>query len=59
MNKTLIIGIAVFIVIGIAFGIMQMNDNDRNDIVIEQTGDEPKRIIVGLSESLGVTEKDP
>ena len=60
MNKGIIIGIVVLVVIGMAFAMMQVpNDETQQVEIIEGNEGEPKRYTVGLSESMGLSEKAP
>ncbi len=60
MNKGIIIGIVVLVVIGIAFAIMQEPNNETQQVeTIEGDEGEPQRYTVDLSESMGVAEKNP
>lgn len=60
MNKGIIIGIVVLVVIGIAFAIMQEPNNEDQQVeIIEGDEGEPQRYTVDLTESIGVTERNP
>lgn len=60
MNKGIIIGIVVLVVIGIAFAMMQVpNDETQQVEIIEGDVGEPKRYTANLSESIGVSEVGP
>lgn len=60
MNKGIIIGIVVLVVIGIAFAIMQEPNNETQQVeIIEGDEGEPQRYTVNLSESMGVAEENP
>ena len=57
MNKGIIIGIVVLVVIGIAFAMMQEPNNETQQVeIIEGDEGEPQRYTVNLSESMGVAE---
>lgn len=57
MNKGIIIGIVVLVVIGMAFAMMQVPNNEAQQVeIIEGNEGEPKRYTVGLTESMGVAE---
>jgi len=58
MNKGIIIGIAaVLIIIGVASVVMQVDNNEEPQIEITEEERKPKSYTVGLSESMGVTNK--
>ena len=60
MNKGIIIGIVVLVVIGIAFAMMQEPNNETQQVeIIEGDEDEPQRYTANLSESMGVAEGNP
>ncbi len=60
MNKGIIIGIVVLVVIGIAFAMMQVPNNETQQVeIIEGDEGEPKRYTANLSESMGVAEVGP
>ena len=57
MNKGIIIGIVVLVVIGIAFAIMQEPNNETQQVeIVEGDEGEPQRYTVDLTESMGVVE---
>ena len=59
MNKGIIIGIAaILIIIGVVSVVMQVDNNEEQpQIEITEEERKPKSYTVGLSESMGVTNK--
>jgi hypothetical protein len=58
MNKGIIIGIAAaLIIIGVVSVVMQVDNNEEPQIEITEEERKPKSYTVGLSESMGVTNK--
>ena len=58
MNKGIIIGIVVLVVIGIAFAMMQEPNNETQQVeIIEGDEGEPQSYTVELSESIGIAEE--
>jgi len=60
MNKGIIIGIIIAIIIGASVVAISYNGSDENpDVVDSEEGSEPKEFTVNLEENMGFQEQPP